>query len=108
MRLFPQPFRHCLGHLLAEGKHGLGQLLQGLLGCLHARLQSIQPLIEAVMQTVPNLAAPPCVAKLLQREDRRRGQAPVLPMSTVFRISFPLTPNMGGQFLCPKNQGMLP
>jgi hypothetical protein len=38
MRFFHQARRHRLCQLLPEGKHGLGQLLQGRLGFLHMRL----------------------------------------------------------------------
>jgi hypothetical protein len=94
MRLFDQARSHRLRQLLPEDNDGLGQHFQGRLGFLHTRRQRIQLLIEAVVQTLPNLDAPLLVPKLLERKTRRRGHDPILLMSKVCGIFSPLTPNL--------------
>jgi hypothetical protein len=89
MGLLPQPLCDGLGPFLPACKDGLGQLFQGRLGFLHVHLQCIQPLIQAVVQTLPNLCAPLGVAKLFERKDRGVGHRPVLQMSKVLGIMPP-------------------
>jgi hypothetical protein len=108
MRLSNQARSHRLRQLLPEDNDGLGQHFQCRLGFLHIRRQRIELLIEAVVQTLPNLDVPLLVPKLLERTTRRRGHDPILLMSKVCGIFSPLTLNLWSRSLRPKKQGMPP
>jgi hypothetical protein len=79
MRLCHQPLRHLWGQLLPQGQDRLRQLFQGRSRGLHAVLQPIPPVVEAVVQPLPDLPAPWRVTKVLQRQDGWADHRPVLP-----------------------------